>query len=376
MNFLDTVTLDSDLRKTADGYLVTSALTARSGIQLYLGSEVGIADKAVVKVYRPAEEVFSRDSLATFAHKPMTNDHPSEAVNAQNWKSLSVGIVGDEVARDGEYVRVPLVMMDAKAIADIEGGKRELSAGYTCDLDITAGTTADGEEYDAVQRNIRINHVALVSKGRAGPKARLGDAAGHAWGAIPVTKPFKDERNDPMTKIIMVDGLQVETTDAGAAAIEKLQRDNAKLVADMSTSAAAHAAAISAKDTEIGGLKADLKKAQDAVPAADALDKLVADRATLIEAAKTLDANIVTAGVSDADIRRNAVKKIMGEDGVKDVSDAEVAGMFRALARDNRAGGDPLSGRSPAPQMVGDAQKREEGQQAYEKRLRDAYKTA
>lgn len=373
MKFLDTLTLDGGTRKTADGYVVASALAARSGIQLYLGSEVGISDKSVVKVYRPADEVFSKDSLSTYAHKPMTNDHPSEAVNAKNWKDLAVGLVGDEVARDGEFVRVPLVLMDHNAIADLDAGKRELSAGYTCDLSIESGITPDGEAYDAIQKNIRINHVALVSKGRAGPNARIGDSAG--WGAIPVTETFKDERNSPMTRIIMVDGLQVETTDAGAAAIEKLQRDNAKLTADMATSTAAHAAALATKDGEIGALKAELKTAKDAVPAADALDKLVSDRAALIDAAKALDPAIATTGVSDADIRRNAVKKFMGEDGVKDASDAEIAGMFKALARDKR---DPLAGLSPAvgaTAAIGDiAMQREASQQKYEKRLADAWK--
>ena len=373
MKFLDTLTIDGTTRKTQDGYVVASALAARSGVQMYLGSEVGITDKAVVKVYRPAEEVFSNDSLSTYAHKPMTNDHPSEAVSAKNWKALAVGLVGDEVARDGEFVRVPLVLMDHAAIADLDAGKRELSAGYTCDLSIEAGLTPDGEAYDAIQRNIRINHVALVSKGRAGPKARIGDSAG--WGAIPVTQTFKDERNDPMTKIIMVDGLQVETTDAGAAAIEKLQRNLADATAAAATSATAHAAAIAAKDTEIGGLKAELKQAKDAVPAADTLDKLVADRSALIDTAKSLDPAIVTTGVSDNDIRRAAVKKFMGEDGVKDVSDAEIAGMFKALARDKR---DPLTGITPAASplvQLGDAAaQREASQQKYEARLRDGWK--
>lgn len=376
MNFLDTLTLDGGTRKTADGYVVASALAARSGVQLYLGSEVGIADKAVVKVYRPAEEVFSKDSLSTYAHKPMTNDHPSEAVSSKNWKDLAVGLVGDEVARDGEFVRIPLVLMDAAAIADLDAGKKELSAGYVCDLSIEAGITPDGEAYDAVQRNIKINHVALVKAGRAGSKARIGDSA--IWGAIPVTQPFKDERNDPMTKIILVDGLQVETTDAGAAAIEKLQKQLGAMTADTAKLSADHAAALAAKDTEIGGLKAELKQAQDAVPSAVVLDTMAAARSALIDAAKALDPAIVVAGVSDADIRRNAVKKFMGEDGVKDVSDAEIAGMFKALARDgSKLSGDPLRGITPAPHIVvGDAADREAKQQAYEKRIRDGYKTA
>src|SRR5690606_29290937 len=106
-------------------------------IQLYAGYEVGKPELPVVRVYRPSDEVFSKDALATYPHKPITNDHPAEPVSAENWKDHAVGFIGDEVARDGEFVRIPLMLADARAIADIEAGKRELSAGYTCELEWT-----------------------------------------------------------------------------------------------------------------------------------------------------------------------------------------------------------------------------------------------
>ena len=106
----------------------------------------------------------------------MTNDHPSESVGAGNWKRHAVGMTGDEIARDGEFVRIPMVVMDQAAIDLIDGGKRELSMGYACELDWTAGTTPAGEAYDAIQRQIRGNHVAIVSAGRAGAACRIGDS--------------------------------------------------------------------------------------------------------------------------------------------------------------------------------------------------------
>ncbi|MBP1845913.1 hypothetical protein J2046_004187 [Rhizobium petrolearium] len=69
MQLFDAVILDG-LRRTQDGYLVADARVARTGIQLYTGPEVdpenkhGFRDKAVVRVYRPEEEVFEgRDAL-------------------------------------------------------------------------------------------------------------------------------------------------------------------------------------------------------------------------------------------------------------------------------------------------------------------------
>ena len=347
MHFIDAVSL-TGTRETADGYLVADVRTARTGIQLYAGSEVGKPDRTVVRVYRPADQVFSKASMASFAHKPVTNDHPDEAVTADNWKSLAVGSIGDEIAKDGEFVRVPLIVMDKSAIADIKAGKRELSAGYTCDLDFTPGKSPDGEDYDAFQKDIRINHVAIVQHGRAGSQARIGDDAVH-WGVSPVTYQTADERNIQMDlRKILVDGLQVETTDAGATAITKLQNDlasSASKLVDATKSRAdaetAHKSAIAAKDEEIGTLKADLVKAKDAAPKPADLDKLVSDRVALITTAKAIHADLNHEGLSDADIRKAVVTAKLGDEAVKDAPEAEITGMFKALAKDAKPN-DPM----------------------------------
>jgi len=166
------------VRETNDGYLVAAPRVARTGIQLYRGSEVGVTDKSVVRIFRPENEVFDEKSLSSFAHKPITNDHPPEAVNSGNWSKYAKGQIGDEVARDGEFVRVPMVLMDGNTIRDVRGGKVEMSVGYTCDLDMTPGVTVDGQAYDGSQKNIRVNHVAFVDAARAGHMARFGDGSG------------------------------------------------------------------------------------------------------------------------------------------------------------------------------------------------------
>lgn len=165
---------------TRDGFMTAMPRVARTGIQLYRGSEVGVSDKAVVRIYRDEAEVFSTDSLQSFAHKPVTNDHPPEAVTADNWKRYATGQLGDEIARDGQFIRVPMVLMDGGAINKFRDGKQELSVGYTCDIEMIAGTTADGEEYDGIQKNIRVNHVAQVDAARGGAELRIGDGTGEA----------------------------------------------------------------------------------------------------------------------------------------------------------------------------------------------------
>src|SRR5690606_3963092 len=92
LRFTDAVTLDGSVNLTDRG-LIALAKAARTGIQEYLGSEVGKPGVPVVRVYRPADEVFSADALASYSHAPITIDHPPEMVTPDNIKQYEVGEV-------------------------------------------------------------------------------------------------------------------------------------------------------------------------------------------------------------------------------------------------------------------------------------------
>jgi hypothetical protein len=333
MQFTDTVTVAGKPRRTADGYLVAEAKCVRAGIQLYTGDELGKPEMKVVRVYRSPEQVFAVDSLQSFSHAPITVGHPNDQVTADNWKALSVGEVSTDAKQVGDWVHLPLIFKDAAAIAQIEGGKRELSAGYVADFDFTAGVTPEGEPYDAQQRSIRINHLALVDKARAGSQARVGDSV-KTWGAAPIL-PTIDKETITMSdalRTVVVDGLSVQTTDQGAQAIAVLQQRIADAATKAGQTDTAHTAAIAAKDTEIGTLKVDLKKAQDA--ANIDVSKLVADRVALEGQVRAIDSTIDPAGKSDDDLRKATVAAKLGDEMVKDAQPAEITGMFKALTKD------------------------------------------
>lgn len=329
MDFFDAVLIDGEPRETRDGYMLFDARTARTGIQTYRGSEMGKPDKDTIRVYRPADEVFAADAMRSFAFKPMTNDHPPEQVTADNWKKYGKGTIGGDIARDGEFIRVPMVMMDREIIKAYRDGKKELSAGYSCDIEWTAGQTESGETYDAIQRNIRINHVAVVDAARGGPLLRIGDSK---------------SGKEPAMKTILIDGISVEVSDAHAQIVErtidKMTKDAETKDKALADAKAEHKTALDAKDEEIGKLKADLKTAQDAAVKPEDLDKLVSDRAALVTAVKAIDASIKVDGVSDADLRKTAVAAKLGADAVKDASDAEINGMFKVISKDAKP--DPL----------------------------------
>lgn len=162
---------------TDEGFLKVPGRVARTGIQEYLARELGLDGdpNRIVRVYRPPEEVFNDASLGTYDGATVTNDHPKELVTSKNYKSVSVGEVRGAGRQDGDFVVCDLIIKDQKTIDDINAGKCELSAGYTAEYVHGPGITADGQEYEFTQRNIIINHQAVVSKARAGGIARVFD---------------------------------------------------------------------------------------------------------------------------------------------------------------------------------------------------------
>ena len=312
----------SKARLTEDGYLVAEARVARTGIQLYGAAELGLDGVNTIRVYRPPEEVFAKDAMSSYAHRPVTVDHPSEMVNGDNWKDHARGQTGDEVLRDGEFVRVPMMLMDKSAIEDWVNGKRELSMGYTMDLEMKDGTTPEGEKFDAVQRNLRMNHLALVTRARGGSKLRLGD--------------FQSEEthmSDVKLTTITVDGLSVETTDAGAQAISKLTQGMADARQTLEDERTTHADALATKDGELATKDAEIDNLKSKQLSDADIDKRVNDRADLIATAKTI-ADKDYSGLSDADIRKTAVAAKLGQQTIEDKSDDYVQARFDILADD------------------------------------------
>ena len=173
MKFLSSEKLSAHKYKTPEGYLIcTDAILARTGKQTYRKSEVftDSDDDSEIEVDRTPEEVFSEATLASFENKPITVEHPNENVSPENYNDLSVGFVRD--VRRGkvngqDVILGTLVITDARTIEEIENGEHtDLSCGYDCDII---------DEAHPQQRNIRGNHVALCTQGRAGI-ARIVDS--------------------------------------------------------------------------------------------------------------------------------------------------------------------------------------------------------
>lgn len=277
------------VKTTLDGYVIAHARALRSGVQVYRASELGMSGDHLVKVYRPEESVFDKDSVNSLAHAPITIDHPSEDVTSENWKDLAVGEVSKDFLRDGEYLAANIFLKDKRAIDAVNSGKAELSAGYTAEM-----RPSDNPDYDFIMGPPKYNHLAIVDRARAGSQARIGDNATN-WGAAPLTI----ERTPEMDLIkVMVGDKAVQVAAADADFIAALVKD--------------HKASLDKKDEMIGQLKAECAEANDKILTDAQIDELVTAKA-------------------EAKARREAVRAKFGDEAVEGASDAEIAGIYRVI---------------------------------------------
>lgn len=308
-------------KMTDEGYLIAPGNLARTGVQEYRAFELGLdADgmdpMKVIRLHRPADEVFNPASMASFESKPITIEHPKEAVTADNWSELAKGEVRD-VTRSGDLMTGTLLVRAKDAIEAVQTGKVQLSNGYTFELDMTSGQTADGRAFDGIQRNIRGNHVALVDAARCGSACRIADSQ---------TNITKGKTMTDAKRKVAVDGIPLEVEDTAANVIETLvgQRNEAR---DALAKLQPTAAKASELQTALDKANADIEQLKKDVITPAARDAMVADWSAMLATAKRLVPEITTDGKTCHAIRREVITAVSGKDATaKAVVDAVLAG--------------------------------------------------
>lgn len=152
---------------------------SKVGVFPYLGKQISseLEPDKIYQVYRPAEELLSEATVNSFKLLPIVDDHTMLGTEPGMMPAEEKGVHGtsgsDVYGKDGKLYG-DLKIYSETLKDEIEAGKKELSMGYFCDYELTPGTF-DGQHYDAVQRNIRGNHIALVEEGRMGSDVRVMD---------------------------------------------------------------------------------------------------------------------------------------------------------------------------------------------------------
>lgn len=288
-------------KRTPQGFLRVNARLSRTGVFAY---ENG-------REYRSDEEVFHADSLASINGAPVTDLHPSEKSNdgfltPANAKQHIIGIT-ENVERDGPYLKGSLIIFHEDAIAAIERGERkEISLGYKCRLEPAPGSI-NGEAYDAIQRDIVVNHVAIGPKGwgRAGPDCAIRIDSTSAVG-------------NTVTETIRIDGMDIALSkDSITTLLAEQKREYNEL--------RGHFDAL--------GLELEKEKAARAsLEDPSILENRVQARISLVEKCRSLLGEEITLdGKSDDELKIDVINKFYPEQKIPIDDASYVEGMFNAI---------------------------------------------
>lgn len=175
MRFYTTQKLGPKRSLTPEGFLLCEEVpVARTGEMLYGPGEVPVepGPDGLIRISRTPDEVFRPETLASCIGKPVTLDHPDDFVTPANFAALGKGSMLNLRRGTGiedDLLIADLLITDQAAIDAIQNdGIEEVSLGYEADYEqVSPGR--------GVQRNIVVNHVALVERGRCGPRCAIGD---------------------------------------------------------------------------------------------------------------------------------------------------------------------------------------------------------
>jgi hypothetical protein len=316
-------------QRTAAGFLRADGYFTRAGIFRYMNP-----DGTVRRELRHPREVFDAESVKSFALAPVTDDHPPTNITADNAREYTRGSVSENLKQDGNLMRGSMLVTDAALIAKMErGDSGEVSCGYTCDVELEAGVW-NGERYDAVQKNIRGNHVALVKHGRAGEGVRVRmDARDAVMISDPGGSALNQEQNEMAVtlKTIRFDGISYEgCTDQVAEVVEKIvaQRDTAvgqiaTAKKDAADQAAKHEARADAAEAEVAKLKADALEAPKRIRT-----EIAARMGLEASARQLLGKSVKLDGLSDREVQAKVLTKLEPKLDLSAKGDQYVAARF------------------------------------------------
>ena len=150
---------------------------SKVGIFPYLGRQISsdLEPDKIYQVLRPEEELSKPETIASLKLIPLVNEHEMLGENfTPAEKKGTHGVTGDNAEFNNGLLSNDLKIFSESLKQEIQNGKKELSAGYFCNYDLTPGEY-NGQHYDAVQRDIKFNHIALVEEGRMGHDVRVMD---------------------------------------------------------------------------------------------------------------------------------------------------------------------------------------------------------
>ena len=245
--------IDDNKNLIAPHSVITGADVANYfGFEIPRGDSLGLDPKKLYAVYRPIKEIQDNDFNGKFLLSQHVND--LDSTTREKHQDLIIGTVYDCI-QVGDDIKGTVAFQDAKAIDDLDSGKKYLSAGYWYDPVVEKGTYK-GRPYDIKMTNIRANHVAHVDNPRL-KRAIVGDNDSTNQGASTMLK----NKYPALAKQFSRIGMDEDVTEKALTAMDEEDAKKAEeAAAKKAEDEDAEEAKKKAEDEE---KEAELKKAQD-----------------------------------------------------------------------------------------------------------------
>lgn len=338
-----------DWMETPEGYLTVNVPITRPGVFPYQRQDGTVQMEAKLP-----EEIFNDRVLYTARSKPVTDGHPNEPVTVDNYQTYAKGMSHTDSRVEDLKVYISLTVTDKGLIQKIFDGYNEISIGFMSEVVAESGTY-DGQNYEYVQRNIEINHIAVVEKGRAGPEVAIR-ADSDAWQVDSQDEPEGSKKEMAKIKIKDTEYEVDETVKAHITALEKKvnEKGNEKEKDTKGDAADAFLGRLDAMQAQLDAKEAELAAEKAKQLTGDALDKLVAERVELISTAKPLLGDSFDfIGKSDRDIKEAVIATTKQDFKGDGKSDDYINAYFDSMVSQVQAQGFPSTGANSA--YTGDA---------------------
>lgn len=286
--------------KTSDGYYHVQAPISKVGILQYLQT-----DGSIKRVFVPKETLMDSNSIETIKFKPITNGHPKENVSPSNYKKLVAGSCGEISAFIDPFVMASFSICSDDAISDIQSGKTEISAGYTCEV-IPESGEYNGEKYDYVQRNRIYDHIAIVYEGRAGHDVSMNfDEKDNI-----INMNIKKKENN----LMKLDGKEMSESEV-IDLVTTIRKDNENLKGQLD-----------AQKIKLDEADAQVKKIPELVSSG-----IIERNRILLKANLVLDEKELKPELSDLDIQKLTIAKVYPELKLDSKTTDYINGVFESI---------------------------------------------
>ena len=339
---LDYGSINGKVRELGDGSLVVPARFSRAGTQIYGAPRFDVP----TPVMRHAKDWLAPETIAQLAGITITIGHAA-MIDDENVNSHSVGMVGTDVHIDGEWSAGDLIVQGKRAKSMALAGM-DLSVGYYAEFRQECGVH-DGITYEWAMYPIRMNHVALVERGRAGGARVMLDSVENGLHCLTqqcnATVAGGDLMTEPTTPEVsaagqgwlevVVDGESHKVRQGPADLIVRLAKER-----DVAIAACAAAQTVADEAAgKIAGLESDVQALKDAKPDLDAIRAEVKDA---VSSRYALEADVkslgldVTDAMSDDDVRRAAVADMSPSAKIEHMNADNIGGLYAYLMAERK----------------------------------------